>query len=33
MAALYEFGFGLVGLKPEDFDSPGKVIQLGLPQS
>ena len=29
MAALDEFGFGSVGLEPVDFESPGKVIQLG----
>jgi len=31
MAALNEFGFGLVGLKAEDFETPDKVIQLGVP--
>ena len=30
MAALDEFGFGLVGLKPEDFEKPDKVVQLGV---
>ncbi len=30
-AALKDFGFGSVGLKPEDFESPDKVIQLGVP--
>lgn len=31
MAALNEFGFGNIGLKSEDFQSPGQVIQLGYP--
>ena len=31
LKALKEFGFGSVGLKPEDFQSPDKVIQLGYP--
>ena len=31
MAALNKFGFGLVGLKTEDFETPDKVIQLGVP--
>ncbi|MFB0516330.1 MAG: hypothetical protein ACETWG_06980 [Candidatus Neomarinimicrobiota bacterium] len=31
LAALKDFGFGSVGLKPEDFESPDKVIQLGVP--
>lgn len=31
MAALDEFGFGSVGLKIQDFESPDKVIQLGVP--
>ena len=31
LKALREFGFGSVGLKPEDFKSPDKVIQLGYP--
>jgi hypothetical protein len=31
MAALNKFGFGLVGLKAEDFETPDKVIQLGVP--
>ncbi|MFW6133460.1 MAG: hypothetical protein ACOC8F_06140 [Planctomycetota bacterium] len=30
MAALEEFGFGDVGLAPEDFRLPRKVIQLGV---
>jgi len=29
--ALSEFGFRDIGLTKEDFDSPGKVIQLGVP--
>ena len=29
--ALNEFGFGSVGLIPEDFENPDKVIQLGVP--
>jgi len=29
MAALNKFGFGSVGLKAEDFDSPDKVIMQG----
>jgi hypothetical protein len=31
MAALNKFGFGLAGLKAEDFETPDKVIQLGVP--
>ncbi|MCY2929823.1 MAG: hypothetical protein NTV86_10085 [Planctomycetota bacterium] len=31
MAALDVFGFGQTGLKPEDFQKPGQVIQLGFP--
>jgi len=31
MAALNEFGFGSVGLAEEDFESPDKVVQLGVP--
>ncbi len=31
LSALDEFGFGSVGLKPEDFETSGKVIQLGVP--
>lgn len=31
VAALDEFGFGTVGLTKNDFSSPGKVIQLGMP--
>jgi len=29
--ALAAFGFGSLGLSPEDFTRPGRVIQLGLP--
>ncbi len=31
MDALSAFGFGAVGLSPEDFASPDKVVQLGYP--
>jgi len=31
MKALDEFGFGSAGLTAEDFESPDKVIQLGVP--
>jgi hypothetical protein len=31
LIALNEFGFGSVGLTKKDFESPGKVIQLGVP--
>jgi hypothetical protein len=31
MAALDKFGFGSVGLETSDFESPNKVIQLGVP--
>lgn len=31
MSALSEFGFGSVGLKKEDFETAGKVVQLGAP--
>ena len=31
MAALNEFGFGSVGLAEGDFESPDKVVQLGVP--
>lgn len=31
MAALNDFGFGGIGLKEEDFEKPGQVIQLGYP--
>jgi hypothetical protein len=30
LAALVQFGFGNVGIQAEDFQSPGKVIQLGV---
>jgi hypothetical protein len=30
MSALDKFGFGSVGLRAEDFESPDKVIQLGV---
>lgn len=31
LKALDEFGFGSAGLKEEDFQSPDKVVQLGVP--
>ena len=31
LAALEEFGFGSVGLTPEDFATPENIIQLGVP--
>ena len=31
LAALVEFGFGSVELKPEDFTDPEKIVQLGMP--
>jgi len=31
MAALDEYGFGSVGLTVSDFESPDKVVQLGVP--
>ena len=31
LAALNEFGFGSLGLTSEDFQSPNKVTQLGVP--
>lgn len=31
MVALNEFGFGSVGLTEADFESPDKVVQLGVP--
>lgn len=31
LRALDEFGFGSVGLTVEDFSSPDKVVQLGMP--
>jgi hypothetical protein len=30
LRALNEFGFGSLGLKPEDFTAPDKVVQLGV---
>jgi hypothetical protein len=30
LAALDEFGFGTVGLREEDFTTPGMVVQLGV---
>ena len=33
LAALAKFGFGSLGLKREDFLSPGAIIQLGYPPS
>jgi hypothetical protein len=30
LAALAQFGFGSVGVQAEDFQSPGKVVQLGV---
>lgn len=29
--ALDAFGFGSLGLKAEDFEQPGRVVQLGVP--
>lgn len=31
LRALDEFGFGSLGLKPEDFLTPGRFVQLGYP--
>ena len=31
VAALVEFGFDSLGLKPSDFQEPGQIIQLGYP--
>lgn len=31
MVALNEFGFGSIGLTEGDFESPDKVVQLGVP--
>jgi hypothetical protein len=31
VAALADFGFGSLGIQAEDFQSPGKVVQLGVP--
>ena len=30
LGALAAFGFGSLGIRPEDFQAPGKVIQLGV---
>jgi len=31
LAALAQFGFGSLGIQAEDFQLPGKVVQLGVP--
>ena len=31
--ALTEFGFGSLGLTPEDFQTPDQIVQLGYPTS
>ncbi|NLV31931.1 MAG: nucleotidyltransferase family protein [Acidobacteria bacterium] len=31
LKSLKEFGFGSLGLKAEDFQQPGQVVQLGFP--
>ena len=31
ISALAEFGFGSLGLKPEDFERPNQIVQLGVP--
>jgi hypothetical protein len=31
VAALEEFGFGGIGIEAEDFDRPGRILQLGTP--
>ena len=31
VSALFAFGFGTLGLTPEDFQKPDQVIQLGVP--
>ena len=31
IAALVDFGFGSLGLSPQDFQKPNQVIQLGVP--
>jgi hypothetical protein len=31
VAALEEFGFAGLGIRPEDFDRPGRILQLGSP--
>lgn len=30
LAAIEDFGFGGLGLKPDDFSTPGRVVQLGV---
>lgn len=31
LEALKQFGFGALGLKPDDFLTPGQIVQLGYP--
>ncbi len=31
IAALTDFGFGTLGLQPEDFTTPDQIVQLGYP--
>ena len=31
LKALYDFGFGSIGIKEDDLQSPDKVVQLGYP--
>src|SRR5258708_32883638 len=31
LEALTQFGFGALGIRSEDLESPGKVVQLGIP--
>ena len=31
VTALIQFGFGSLGLTPEDFQAPNQIIQLGYP--
>jgi hypothetical protein len=31
LEALSEFGFGGLGVRSEDLESPGRVVQLGVP--
>ena len=33
LRALADFGFGDIGLRPEDFATPGRVVQLGVAPS
>lgn len=33
VAALEEFGFGGLGISPDDFDRPERILQLGKPPS